>query len=82
MGAFSDLYKGTRVARLDEAIKECLEHDMRMIIDLKDSDTKVRCKADNLMVSFEKIILVCTLVMGLRMVYLGNAITRFTIGRK
>ena len=42
VGAFSDLYKGTRVARLDEAVKECLEHDMRMFIDLKDRDTKVR----------------------------------------
>lgn len=37
----SDLYKGTRVARLEEAIKECLEHDLRMFIDLKDRDIKL-----------------------------------------
>ncbi|XP_034236226.1 glycerophosphodiester phosphodiesterase 1 [Thrips palmi] len=37
----SDEFKGTRVARLDEAIKECLEHDLRIFIDLKDKDTKL-----------------------------------------
>lgn len=37
----SDQFKGTRVARLEETIKECLEHDMRMFIDLKDRDTKL-----------------------------------------
>lgn len=42
VGAFSDQFKGTRVARLDEAMKECLEHDMRIFIDLKDNDIKVR----------------------------------------
>ncbi|KAJ1522665.1 hypothetical protein ONE63_001831 [Megalurothrips usitatus] len=37
----SDQFKGTRVALLDEAVKECLKHDMRIFIDLKDQDTKL-----------------------------------------